>query len=204
MIQDIREGGIRLADLETMIYTAHLPWVRRLWLKPNSTTALALRQLLGNQTIHNILLSNTNWASRLHPCYAFFRQIMTTWFKFHRNTPTTTEQVQDELLWNNDFISIDRQHIDKQALKVAGINTINDVLHTTQPRFLSHDEINNRYGISSNILDVYQIRAAIPCQCKRLLRTPAKQGNQGQLFILSKNKKRFYSWKRNRTRYTQH
>lgn len=35
--------------------------------------------------------------------------------KFHIAEPTTTEEIQDELQWNNDFISIDHKFRDKFA-----------------------------------------------------------------------------------------
>lgn len=49
-----------------------------------------------------------------------------------------------------------------QAWSEAGIHHINDILHDTQLRFLSHEELNAEYNIQSTFLNLLQLRSSIP------------------------------------------
>lgn len=74
-----------------------------------------------------------------------------------------------ELLWHNDFIQISKRTVFWTRWKEAGIIQINDLLHDEQPRFMSHTELSEKYGITVTFLELLQIRSAIPCQWKRII-----------------------------------
>lgn len=174
MIQDIEQGGLKLPDLETRLQAIHLGLIRRLWQEPDSTWAKILTQALGTEDISLALLSKSNLLASLPKRYQMFTQTLKTWSKFHFYDPQSESEVQEEILWHNRNITISSKPFIWKHWKEAGIVSINDLLHKTEGRFLSHTELSDRYGILCSFLQTLQIRSAIPCKWKRLLRGPAR------------------------------
>lgn len=175
LIQPITEGGLKLADLEARIHACHIKWIKYLWHNPNSLTANIFLQATNQKNTQDAILAKTDWSKRLNPNFVFLRQIFHTWAKFHISEPATTQQVQDEILWNNDFLQLEKRFQTSEKWKQAGVKCINDLLHASEPRFLTHEEINTKLGITSTFIEILQIRAIIPCRWKRLLTSPATQ-----------------------------
>lgn len=175
LIQPTAEGGLKLADLESRIYACHIKWIRYLWFNPDSMLATIFLQATNQNDIKVAILAKTDWSKHLNPSFTFLRQIFHTWAKFHIADPTTTQQVQDEILWNNDSIKLEDRFQTWATWKQAGVNYINDLLHHSEPRFLTHEEVNFKFGTKSTFIEVLQIRANLPCKWKRLLTTPANQ-----------------------------
>lgn len=169
LIQDIEEGGLRLADLETRVKTIHINWVKYMWNNPKSITSLLVSEKMGIDHVSSIILSKSDHTTRLDQRQAFLRQIFTTWGKLHITQPVTESEVQVELLWYNKYIQVGGQTLFWRKWYEAGIRFINDLLHDTEPRFYSLEELNDKFGITASFLDVLQLRSAIPIQWKRKL-----------------------------------
>lgn len=165
---------MKLADLESRIQAAHISLIRRAWHAPTSIWACVLASALGNVDLKTSLSSKTKIAEKITTHYPTFRQLLKTWAKFHFTLPES-EEVRSEILWNNDSILIKKKTF--MWVTTAGIVCVNDLLHQTEPRFLSHEELSTEYGIPCTFLEVFQIRAAIPCHWKRLivLRIPSSE-----------------------------
>lgn len=87
---------------------------------------------------------------------------MTIWASCHIFEPTSELDIQKELLWHNTDIQIDGSPICWRQWEYAGIRHINHLLHPSESRFFSHEEINQEYGINTSFLQLLQIRSAIP------------------------------------------
>lgn len=183
LIQDIKQGGLRLADLDTRICTTHISLIRKAWLNPDSVWALTLKEALKQQDIHTILACKANWANVLSPHYTLFNEIFRSWEGAHNFDPDTEEMVQREIVWNNQSILIGKKPVHWQTWDHAGIKTIADLLHDQEARFLSHDEISQKYGVPCSFLNILQIRMAIPVKWKRLLTNPASQNLTAGIYI---------------------
>lgn len=175
VIQAIDKGGLKMADLETRLQTIHLGLIRHIWLQPNSTWARILAQALDIQDIKSALLSKTKLSTLLPSRYRLFSQLLSTWSHFHLFDPETESEVQEEILWNNKNITISGAPVEWDQWKSAGIICINDLLHQTENRFLSHLEITNKFRIKCSFLQTLQLRSAIPCKWKRLLVGPGRR-----------------------------
>lgn len=68
---------------------------------------------------------------------------------------------------------VQQKPLDWKTWKNAGIYYINDLLHDSLPRFLSHAELGAKYRITSSFLELLQLRSAIPPLWKRLIVQPA-------------------------------
>lgn len=62
--------------------------------------------------------------------------------------------------------------------------------YCTGINFLTHHEVNDKYGITSTFLQVLQIRANIHCRWKRLITTPATQNVDATLTMKTADKTR--------------
>lgn len=204
LIQPISEGGLKLADLESRIYACHIKWIIYLWHNPHSILAKTFLQATKQDDIRNSILAKTDWSKLLDPTYTFLQTIFHSWAKFHITEPTTIQQVQEEIIWNNDFLQIEHRFQTWQKWKHAGIQMVRDLLHTSELRFLTHEEINSKYNMKSTFIEVLQIRAIIPCKWKRLLTAPPdfdqhplptiKTVDKTQVEIHQASSKRLYSY----------
>lgn len=187
LVQDIKEGGMKLPDLSTRIQVAQLYWIKRMWKQPDSMMANFLTHALGFDDIRNLIATKTNMVTRIHGEHTFIRQILTTWNKLHTHQPKNEQEIQQEIIWENDFIRINMKPFTWHQWKNAGVLHINDLLHSTEPRFLSHTEIAEKYGITASFLQLLQIRSAIPISWKRKIVNPATQDLQVKPTILTDN-----------------
>lgn len=89
------------------------------------------------------------------------------------------------MLWDNKYILIGRGHVACPTWKNAGIRYINDILHEHQPRFLSHTELTEEFGISVSFLNILQIRTALSRAWKRKILNPAVDETDGSPHIFS-------------------
>lgn len=112
---------------------------------------------------------------------------MHTWTQLHIHEPTTEEDVCKEMLWDNSYILINKRTISWPTWKDKGIIVINDLLHDVGPRFLSHTELADKYGLQVSFLEILQIRTAIPCGWKQKILNPAVQGLTIKIKIYTKN-----------------
>lgn len=183
LVQDITTGGLRLADLETRICTAHISLIKGAWNNPDSLWAAILKEALGQKCTFMLLASKSNWLDNLDHHYLMFRETLKSWTKVHNFIPETEEMIWREVIWNNKWILIAQQQVYWQSWHDAGVKTISDLLHEHQPRFLSHEEIRQKYGIPCSFLEVLQIRTAIPVKWKRMLVNPAPGNVALALFI---------------------
>lgn len=175
MIQQIEDGGLKLADLDTRLDTIHLGLIRQIWNSPTSTWANILAFALQARDIKQVLLFKADLVTCQPTRYKTFMQLLKTWVKYHKYDPNTESEVQEETLWNNRDITISGSSISWPRWKEAGINSINDLLHKEEPRFSSHLEVSSEYNIQCSFLQILQLRSAIPCRWKRLLAGPRRQ-----------------------------
>lgn len=169
LIQDIAEGGLKLPDLTTRIRTSHLYWIKHFWEHPESTMAAIMENILNSGNVQELLECKSHLASRIDPNYSFLREILKTWAKLHVIEPTEEADIQKEMLWNNSYINIQLKPVCWPRWRDAGILRINDLIHDSQPRFLSHTELAQKFGIHISFLELLQMRSAIPCLWKRKL-----------------------------------
>lgn len=157
MVQDIPDGGLKLADLETRIKVIHLNWIKFMWNNPTAIITKFAQERVGLPTPEALIISKLDISHALDGRHSFLQQIFKTWAKYHISQPQTETEVQTEPLWYNTSILIAMEPVHWPSWERAGINFINDLLHQEEPRFLSHTEINSKFGINCSFIQVWQI-----------------------------------------------
>lgn len=156
LIRDIAEGGLKLPDLETRLNVAHLYWIKHIWSNPISPLSLSAQGILGLTDHISLIISKKNFATFFHDRQIFLRQIFTTWAACHIFPPETEVDIQKELLWHNSYILIGLVPVCWRNWVDAGIRYINNLPHPAEPRFLSHEEVHHKYGITVSFLQCYR------------------------------------------------
>lgn len=203
MIQDLDIGGLKVPDLENRVWVIHLNWIKYMWREQTSLLSSVLRQLIAYPDVRYLILCKTNLTTRINPHYQMLSAILNTWSDVHSFNPVTEQDVQQESLWFNDSITVNKLPICWRSWLNAGIITVNDILHPEHPRFLSHEEIAEKFYITVSFLNVLQICSCLPFEWRRLLTNPATHDtllrphiqakNNSLLDILKNPSKRLYS-----------
>lgn len=137
--------------------------------------AEVLKQYLRSDNVRQLILCKTNIALKLPTPCVFLRAVFTTWASLHIHEPTDDMEIIMELLWLNDYIKIRNQTVLWHRWMDAGIIYVNDLLHPEETRFMSHEELSEKYGITITFLELLQIRSAIPCLWKRKIANLGRQ-----------------------------
>lgn len=174
IIQDIPLGGLKLADLQTRINTIHLSWILYIASYQGSLSARILAELTHNNDVYLILLIKNAKSTSLQHSFKHLFAIFQTWERFHNLEPSGEESIKEEFLWNNKFITIENKTVWWKHWSNAGVNYVNDLVHSTLPRFLSHLELSDKYHVPCTFLQALQIRSALPGAWRAQITHPAK------------------------------
>lgn len=203
MIQDLGSGGLKLPDLEHRVKVIHLNWIKNMWNDQDSLLASVLKKAYSYPDVRQLLHCTTNLARKIDPRYQMLSAILGTWFRVRRFDPSTELEVQQQSLWFNDDITVEKSTICWRSWLNAGVFKVNDILHPVIPRFLSYEEMSRKYNINVSFLQVLQIRSAIPFPWRQLLTNHAdpelclnlniKTMDNSMLNILRASSKKLYS-----------
>lgn len=162
LIQPVSRGGLNLMDLETRVKSAILQWPKRLVLAPSSNTALTLSHLLGYDSVLDVFSYNWPGAPEAIRHDVFYIQLFNHWNQIHGTDPLGEEEIRNEILWNNRWITCNGKPLCRPAWQKKGIRSIHDICNNQEGRLYSHLELVNRYQIRCTFLDALQIRLSIP------------------------------------------
>lgn len=172
IIQSIRDGGLRLADLQTRIKTNLLSWIKRILLNTNSSAAEMLRTCTGEKDLALILGVKRQFPADLHVRSPLYAEMLNTWKEFHNFPPTSEDEIRREVIWYNSRIQTPRNPFTRNRWNkwmASGILTVNDICMPDQARLMGQQEIEERYNIQTNFLDNLSLRNSIPLEWRRSL-----------------------------------
>ena len=161
MCRKIKDGGLGLLDLETMISVSKDNWVKRLCVNDFDTWTLCPRSVFGVEDSMYIFFCTKNKLLGKTVISPFYRDMYATWNKLYNKSPVTNKEIQNEILWNNERILIGRKVVEWRHWRRAGVLKVNDLI-SQQGEFMSKDLIFTNYGIRCNFLELLQIKRAIP------------------------------------------
>jgi len=162
MIGEIKDGGLNMPDFEIINKSLKADWVKR-FLNPQTqswkTIPLDLLHYVGGP-----LLFERNFSLKTLPELSFlplfYRDVLNAWEEIIMYTPTTTK-IDNEILWNNHFITIGGKSIFYQQWYNAGVKNLSDILDE-EGNFLSFPEFRKKYKIKTNFLRYFGLCNATP------------------------------------------
>ena len=167
IIQKIECGGLKLTDMEAKVKSLRVCWVKRILHKRDASWKWFAQHFY--ETPDLLFYFNCKSPPAIsESAPTFYREIHKYWAEIHNFEPTTYEDICSEIIWKNQFIHIQKKHFLWQRWKNKGILTIDNLLDDSG-LFLSHVDINEKYDLNCNFLDVLQIRQSLPYKWRQTL-----------------------------------
>lgn len=164
LIKSKWQGGLSLMDTETKNIALKASWVPRLIKNYNETWAfLAYKKLpIQNELIWDCNISPQK-INQLFSENEFWIQVWYSWAKLKGpDNPNTMEEILSQVLWYNDKILRAGKPWYSISMSEAGINRIQDLYDEISSRFLTHQQICDRFNTQINIMEFNSERASHP------------------------------------------
>jgi len=168
VINDYEKGGLRMIDLESMVKSLRLAWLKRLFNDSNATWKMYLLHLL--ELVGGLFFLNCNYeVSDYTISSQFYHELLSWWLKFRKSF--ASESDWKNIIWNNKEIRIDNKPVYyKNYFKLGIVYTHNLLfnLNTTD----SYNYFSNKIN-KSNFLQWAALCHSIPSHLKEIsLDTP--------------------------------
>ena len=102
----------------------------------------------------------------------FYRDVLGAWEGIIMHSPTIRKEIENEILWNNDLITIGGKSIFYRQWYNAGVKSLSDILEV-KGNFLSFPEF-KKYNIKTKFLRYFGLCNAIPKYWKEALTATLK------------------------------
>lgn len=183
LVQPIEAGGLKLVDFSTRIQAAKLAWIKRLVLSDETFSRQFVEYLSEESGFCFLTLGKPQALPLRFEFSPFYSETFKIWLRLHGFCPSLESQVRWEVLWNNRRISIKGAPFVWKSWWLKGIMRVEDILHPSEGRFLSHLEIFERYGIHASFLDVLQLRQSLPGAWRALISPHGRPPDEAGLYL---------------------
>ena len=173
---DHTHGGLRLVDLHKRQLAFKVKWIfkleKNMFLREAVYSRLSpvLRDVIWQcnlNTFHVKLLFDVN--------NDFWAQVLQAWAEIHYQDPQTDSDVLNQIIWMNSNITMNNKPILWRRWFQTGILRIEDLWYPEGTRFLTREELSEKYGVYINWLDLESLKNAIPVLWRSFL-------NEGTVF----------------------
>ncbi len=159
LIQQTEEGCLQLVDFEDKVKSLKVTWVKCLTKDRQERWMASPTVFYKTQNISQHFLFNQN-KIKMEP--KFYEDIHNYWSELQGVEKTKVDTILNKIIWNNQFITIQNMPFRRQKWTQHDIMYIKDLL-SNNSNILSHQEINDKYNVGCNVLNILQLR-----QSKRL------------------------------------
>jgi exonuclease III len=158
LIQQIEDGGLKLVDFEDKVKSLKVMWVKRFSDESKGRWKAAPRFFYKTSNLERYFNFNTG---KVKLTYKFYEEIKKCWTELQHFDLANSQSILNQCIWNNKYITMNNKPIIWEKWIQHGIMYIQDIV-SDKCVFLSHTEINDRYHVGSNFLNVLQLRKSIP------------------------------------------
>lgn len=169
LILNYKQGGLNLCDLYTKNKAMKLSWVPKLLLNTEWGSMFANFLPIPLELFFMCNLSARH-IKRLPISHAFLKEIALYWTQLNFTNPKNTNQVLMQVIWYNSHMTINNSLMYNERLYLAGIRTVNDIFDSQNRRFYDIRELQRKFQVNLNIMELYRIIQAIPLNWKVMLR----------------------------------
>lgn len=135
-------------------------WVKRLLTGQERKWKILTLKLM-NVSAFGLLCKND--IKFVTPKTVFYKQVLQAWYGFYSTTPKGIEDIKQEILWNNKFITVENKPIMYNKWFNKGIIYVQDLIDH-DGRILSLEGLRNKYNIHVHFLEYLSVKNAIPQQ----------------------------------------
>ena len=166
LTQPIQSGGLKLIDFEIKIKSLHAAWVKRVASDTRSKWKAAAAFFLKTDNFKFMFQCYRKQNDEIS--LSFYADISTTWCELNAIRTPNAQIIKNQVLWNNQYITIDNKPFVWQNWLSHGIMYINDLIDECG-NFLDHDHMSQKYNINCNFLNLIKIRHSIPLTWRQTL-----------------------------------
>ena len=162
MIGPRAKGGLGMPDFDAINNALKATWIRRLdnGYPSASWTHIPVTMLekCGGKFLLkcNFDLKNLNVRIPLK----FYEKALLAWQSINLFTPSSEEEILDEILWNNRFIRIGKYSVYYKEWHEAGVEKIRDIFNGDT--FTPYRDFCSHFALKTNFLTYYSLCQAIP------------------------------------------
>ena len=171
MYQGIPDGGMKLLHFNTQIHALLYNWIRRLFNGKHSKWKSTFQEFIRHtgMKVQDIFYSRCSLAFDITHLPLFYQDLITTWQNIQSTSiPNTGTDIMNEMLWHNNFITIEGKPIFFKTWYRKGVRFIRDIVDD-QGIFITEDQLRNKFNIVTNFLEYFSLRSAIPGHWKALI-----------------------------------
>ena len=170
------DGGRRLFDIELRDKTIKMDWIKRLHIMGDETfTNLAYYHL--NTKIKNEIFWECNFTKKdcteFQCKNRFWCNVIETWSEYNYYTPSSKEEIANQVIWYNTFIKIEHRMIFMQTLYDVGIIYIKDLFFNGQ--LMNLTQLCECYNVPLSTMQYNSLIFAIPNTWLKALRNIDKE-----------------------------
>ena len=190
LFQTTEKGGLKLCDFKSKVKALLSSWIKRLVTSENATWKLLPQLFFGSENLHFFFSLKNDSLDNYMNIPTFYKDIYRIWTSLYVKEPTTSNEIQNEILWNNKFITQLGKPLDWVNWQEKGICKVIDLLDESG-QFMNHYDLNMKYGLKSNFLEVLQIRQCLPLHWRQNISTCNKKFQvDNVLFVKLENVKK--------------
>ena len=171
MIGERKEGGLGMPDFDIINKSLKAAWVKRL-----SAPEYAMWKSLPLDYLRDIggkLIFDCNFSLKTLPQLSclplFYKDVLDAWQRIVAHTPLSKNDVENEVIWNNRFITIAGKSVFFRPWYEAGVKYIKDLM-SEDGNLLTFNEFQCKFCIKTHFLQYLGLLNAIPTSWKKLLK----------------------------------
>ena len=127
VINKYEEGGLRMVDLECMVKSLRLAWLKRIFSGTNGTWKSYLQHILSS--VGGLFFFNCNYNISDYTIPSqFYRELLLWWSQFRETF--ATEEDWKTIIWNNKEIKVENKPVYYKHYVNARVICIPDLLFT--------------------------------------------------------------------------
>ena len=125
VINEYEEGGLRMVDLECMVKSLRLAWLKRIFSGTNGTWKSYLQHIMGS--VGGLFFFNCNYNISDYTIPSqFYRELLLWWSQFRETF--ATEEDWKTIIWNNKEIKVENKPVYYKHCANARVICIQDLL----------------------------------------------------------------------------
>ena len=166
LTQDIKDGGLKLIDIESKMKALKVSWVKRLCDESSGRWKAAPSLFYGTNDLNSYFKFNHKYRSDI--TINFYTEVHNYWAEINEVHSPSADVICSQVIWNNRYITIGNKTFLWSNWLQHGIVRVRDLMDD-DGAFLDCEQIGLKYGIRCNFLNVLQLRQSLPLQWRQVL-----------------------------------
>ena len=172
IIKNKKDGGLNMLDFTLFDNALKIVWVKRLCTNDDRPWKFIPLSLLSN--VGGSLLFQCNYNIQYLPLNRnlpkFYRDIISHWQKIKNINPKNKGDLLNQIIWNNQFIRVNKLSIFFPAWNKVGIEKLSCLFDNEGNTLLSFTTFMQKYNVKCNFLQYYSLLSAVPQEWKTMLK----------------------------------